>query len=161
MVSGDFAMCNQMIKWCHQSNKCKILTLVKGQDCSLRSCSQWNIEAISLSWQMPECRLILFWYLKVAKNKDYMFALYYVGYVLSHISCVWLFATLWIVALQAPLSMGLSRQENWSGFSCPPSGIFPAQGLNLYLLRILHWQVGSLPLVPPGKPLLCIVIVYL
>ena len=30
-------------------------------------------------------------------------------------------------------------------------GIFPTQGLNLHLLRLLHWQVGSLPLVPPGK----------
>ena len=31
-------------------------------------------------------------------------------------------------------------------------GIFLAQGSNSCLLRLLHWQVGSLPLVPPGKP---------
>ena len=31
-------------------------------------------------------------------------------------------------------------------------GIFPTQGLNPRLLRLLHWQVGSLPLAPPGKP---------
>ena len=31
-------------------------------------------------------------------------------------------------------------------------GIFPTQGLNLCLLRLLHWQAGCLPLVPPGKP---------
>ena len=31
-------------------------------------------------------------------------------------------------------------------------GIFPIQGSNLNLLHLLHWQVGSLPLVPPGKP---------
>ena len=30
--------------------------------------------------------------------------------------------------------------------------IFLTQGLNLWLLRLLHWRVGSLPLVPPGKP---------
>ena len=30
-------------------------------------------------------------------------------------------------------------------------GIFPTQGSNLYLLCLLHWQVGSLPLVSPGK----------
>ena len=30
-------------------------------------------------------------------------------------------------------------------------GIFQAQGLNPCLLRLLHWQVGSLPLVPPRK----------
>ena len=31
-------------------------------------------------------------------------------------------------------------------------GIFPTQGLNLHLLCLLHWLVGSLPLVPPEKP---------
>ena len=29
---------------------------------------------------------------------------------------------------------------------------FPTQGSNPRLLHILHWQVGPLPLVPPGKP---------
>ena len=33
-------------------------------------------------------------------------------------------------------------------------GIFPTQGSNLCLLCLLHWQVGSLPLAPPGKPFL-------
>ena len=40
--------------------------------------------------------------------------------MLSRFSCVQLFATLWTVARQAPLSMGLSRQEYWTGWSCPP-----------------------------------------
>ena len=31
-------------------------------------------------------------------------------------------------------------------------GIFPTQGSNLCLLYLLYWQVGSLPLAPPGKP---------
>ena len=31
-------------------------------------------------------------------------------------------------------------------------GIFPTQGLNPCLLCLLHWQAGSLPLMPPGKP---------
>ena len=31
-------------------------------------------------------------------------------------------------------------------------GIFPTQGPNLHLLCLLHWQVGSLLLPPPGKP---------
>ena len=30
-------------------------------------------------------------------------------------------------------------------------GIFPLQGSNLHLLCLLHWQVDSLPLAPPGK----------
>ena len=33
------------------------------------------------------------------------------------LSCVWLFATPWTVAYQAPPSMGFSRQEYWSGLS--------------------------------------------
>ena len=32
-------------------------------------------------------------------------------------------------------------------------GIFPTQGSNPCLLCLLHWQVGSLLLVPPGKPM--------
>ena len=30
-------------------------------------------------------------------------------------------------------------------------GIFLTQGSNLYLLCLLHWQAGSLPLAPAGK----------
>ena len=47
----------------------------------------------------------------------------------SHFSCVQLFATLWTVAHQAPLSMGFSRQEYWSGFSYPPPGDLPDPGI--------------------------------
>ena len=32
------------------------------------------------------------------------------------------------------------------------SNIFSSQGFNLCLLCFPHWQTGSLPLVPPGKP---------
>ena len=42
--------------------------------------------------------------------------------------------------------MGFSRQEYHA-----LQGILLAQGSNLCLLCPLHWQVGSLPLVPPGK----------
>ena len=35
------------------------------------------------------------------------------------LSRVWLFATLWIIAHRAPLSMGFSRQKYWSDLSCP------------------------------------------
>ena len=41
--------------------------------------------------------------------------------MLSHFSHVQLFVTPWTVAYQAPLSMGFSRQEYWSGLPCPPS----------------------------------------
>ena len=36
-----------------------------------------------------------------------------------------LFATLWTVACQAPLSMGFSRQEYWNGLPCPPLWSLP------------------------------------
>ena len=39
--------------------------------------------------------------------------------LLSHFSHVWLFATLWTVACQAPLSMGFSKQEYWSWLPFP------------------------------------------
>ena len=42
-------------------------------------------------------------------------------HVLSHFSHVPLFATLWTVAHQAPLSMGFSRQAYWSGIPMPSS----------------------------------------
>ena len=40
------------------------------------------------------------------------------------------------------------------GFPALLQGIFPIQGLNLCLLCLLHWQLGSLPLVPLEKPIL-------
>ena len=48
--------------------------------------------------------------------------------------------------------MGFSRQESWSELLCPFKGIFPSEILNPHLLRLLHWQLGSLPPTPPGKP---------
>ena len=41
------------------------------------------------------------------------------------LSCVLLFVTLWVVACQAPLFMGFSRQEYWSGLPYPPPGDLP------------------------------------
>ena len=41
------------------------------------------------------------------------------------LSCVWLFAILWTVDCQAPLSMGFSRREYWSGLPFPRSGHLP------------------------------------
>ena len=51
------------------------------------------------------------------------------AYVLSRFSRVQLCVTLWTVACQAPLSMGFSRQEYWSGFPCPPPKELPYRGI--------------------------------
>ena len=49
--------------------------------------------------------------------------------VLSHFSHVRLFSSLRTVACQAPLSMGFSRQEYWSGLPCPPPEDLPDPGI--------------------------------
>ena len=48
---------------------------------------------------------------------------------LSCFSCVRLCVTLWSGACQAPLSMGFSRQEYWSGLPCPPPRDLPDPGI--------------------------------
>ena len=45
--------------------------------------------------------------------------------LLSHFSHVQLCVTQWTAAHQAPLLMGFSRQEYWSGLPCPPPGDLP------------------------------------
>ena len=52
---------------------------------------------------------------------------------------------------QALLSIGFSRQEYGVGCHALLQGIFLTQGSNPHLRHLLHWQVGSLPLVPPAK----------
>ena len=55
------------------------------------------------------------------------------------------------VAHRAPLSMGFSRQEYWSGLSCPPPEDPPHPEIKSASLSLLHCQAGSLPLAPLGK----------
>ena len=50
-------------------------------------------------------------------------------YNVCSLSCVQLSEILWTVACQAPLSMGFSRQEHWSGLPCPPPGDPPDPGI--------------------------------
>ena len=56
------------------------------------------------------------------------------------LSRIQLFATPWTAAHQAPLSMGFSRQENWSGLPHPALEDIPDPGMKAVTL-ILHWQV--------------------
>ena len=73
--------------------------------------------------------------------------------MLNCFSCIWFFVTLWTIACQAPLSMGFSRQEYLSGLSYPPSGESSQPRDPTHISYLLHWQAGSLPLAPPGKPI--------
>ena len=92
--------------------------------------------------------------LSKAPNKDF----------LREITCQWVLSrsvvsdSLWPRgARQAPLSMGFSRQEYWSGLPCPPPGDIPNPGIEP---RSPTLQVDSLPTEPPGKPSISILIVY-
>ena len=58
------------------------------------------------------------------------------------LSCVWLFETSWTVAHLAPLSMGFSRQEYWSGLSFPSPGNLPNPGIKSVSPAL---QADSLP----------------
>ena len=49
--------------------------------------------------------------------------------MLSYFSRVQLCTTLWTVGHQDLLSMGFSRQENWSGLPFPPPGDLPNPGV--------------------------------
>ena len=51
--------------------------------------------------------------------------------LLSRFSRVRLCATPEAAAHQAPLSLGFSRQEHWSGFPYPPPGDLPDPGMEL------------------------------
>ena len=65
-------------------------------------------------------------------------------------------ATPWTVAHHAPLSMGFSRQEYWSGLPFPSLGCLSDPGIES---RSPAMQADSLPSEPQGEPscVLCIV----
>ena len=68
--------------------------------------------------------------------------------VIGRFSRVRFCGTLRTVARQAPLPMEFSRQEYWSGLPFLLPGDLPRDRTRVSCL--LHWQVGSLPLAPPG-----------
>jgi len=126
---------------------------------ALTSEGQWlfsPVEAISQTGTKGE--EWVFWMQKLndlrnVSDKDAMKSsprLMHACVLLSRFSHVQLFATPWTIAHQAPLSMGFSRQEYWSGSPCPPPGDLPDTGIKP---RSLALQEDSLPSEPPGKSL--------
>ena len=59
------------------------------------------------------------------------------------------FVTPWTAAHQAPPSMGFSRQERWSGLSCPPPGDLPDPEIQPWSPAL---EIDSLLSKSPGKP---------
>ena len=68
--------------------------------------------------------------------------------LLSRFSRVQLFEGLWTVACQAPLSIGFSRQEYWSGLPFPSPGDLSDPGIES---RSPALQADALPSEQPGK----------
>ena len=85
----------------------------------------------------------------VPSSRDAPLPVFLGACILSRFTCVLLCVTLWIVACQAPLSMGKNTEV---GCRALLQGTFPTQGSNPGLLLLLHWQTDSLPLVPHRKP---------
>ena len=67
----------------------------------------------------------------------------------SLLNRVWLFASPWTVAHQAPLSMGFCRQEYWSGWLLPSQGDLPNPRIKPGSSAL---QADSLQPEPPRKP---------
>ena len=82
-------------------------------------------------WLLHVTQLLLF----PLPSLGFWSILYYVSckVKVKSLSHVWLFATPWTVAYQAPLSMGFSRQDYWSRLPFLLQRIFPTQGSNLGL----------------------------
>ena len=72
-----------------------------------RSCLGSNRERRFPQYQLPACKHVCMLSCSVVSNR----------------------ADLWTVARQAPLSMGFSRQEYWSGLPCPLLGDLPDPGI--------------------------------
>ena len=75
--------------------------------------------------------------------------------VLSRFSPVQLFVTPWTGAQQAPLSMGFSRQEYWSGLPCPPPGDLPHTGIEPMSLMSLALGLLALSCLTLCDPMNC------
>ena len=107
--------------------------------------------------------LWLQWWSKLVKNKED------IGVVMSRIWKIMLqlvfsggglvtkssltLGTQWTVACQAPLSLGISKQEYWSGLPFPPPGDLLDPGIEpKFLMSLLRW-LWFLLLAPPGKPM--------
>ena len=77
------------------------------------------------------------------------FPLYKFTKKVKSLSHVQLFTTPWIVACQAPLFMGFSRQEYWSGLPLPSPGDLPDPGIGPGSSTL---QADFLLSEPPGQP---------
>ena len=86
--------------------------------------------------QVLHFRQILYHLRHQASPGAYVCIFIFVHCMLSHFSHIQCFAALWTIACQAPLSMGFSRQEYWSGLLCYTPGALPYPRIKLVSLNI-------------------------
>ena len=81
---------------------------------------------------------------------SFLFKTWSIKWKRQSLSRVRLFGISWTVGHQAPLSVGFSRQEHWSGLPFSPPGDLPGPGMEP---RSPALQADSVPSQPPGKAL--------
>ena len=114
-----------------------------------------GLHFFSLNWQKGGTELIFTkpslcppWDQELARSQIITLTTQLCPLLFSFLSCVQLFVTPWTVAHQAPLSMGFSRQEYWSGLPFPSPGDLPDPGIKP---TSPAWQAVYLPLSHLGS----------
>ena len=85
-------------------------------------------------------------------NNNNNSTLHCIGICAKYCSHIWLFVTPWTIATRILCPWHSPGKNTGVGCHFLLQGIIPTQRSNLSLLHLLHWQVGSLPLAPAGKP---------
>ena len=116
-----------------KSSKWQMKKIIENEGCTRKAGT--NDSAPGLHWQWRrQGRLATFIMVSFMRSSSPGTVKFQQSFMLM-LDHVWLSATLWTVAGQAPLSMGFSRQEYWSGFHSLLQGIFPTQESNPGLLH--------------------------
>ena len=98
-------------------------------------CVTFSLNSASLQFSLPAC--FSFSFSVPPPSSNLSFSIIFLSTTqLQSLGCVWLFATPWTVARQAPLSMGFFRQEYWHGLpflspgNLPDPGVEPASSVS-------------------------------
>ena len=102
----------------------------------------------SATWKVPLKQSLCVLKARSDQDQDHVASKELCARMLSHGQ---LSATPWTVACQAPLSMGLSRQEYWSGLPCPSPGDLPNPGIEPTSFVSPALAGGFFTTEPPGN----------
>ena len=93
-------------------------------------------------------------YVSELGSYDWWLSLFFTTVQACVVSPVWVLVTPWTAACQAPLSMGLSQQEHWSGLPFSPPQDLPDSGIQPTTPAAPALAGRVLTTEPPGKPTL-------